>query len=205
MKKVLLFYIFSLLSEQLFAQYKVQFIVEDLSLQEHDSIYLAGTFTEWAAGNVKYLLKPFNGAKKSVTLNLPAGKHEYKFTRGNWLNVEMDYLCSDIQNRKIHVHNDTIIYITVILFQWKSAETEIITGAENYPVYQNSIDAVGGMVTDQTWTYENCAGNSDATQSNHAVSPAKGNPFMQLLHAKKSSHYKQDILNFKKDFLTKHK
>jgi hypothetical protein len=88
-------------------------------------------------------------------------------------------------------------------FQWKSEETEIITGAENYPVYQKSIDAIGGMETAQTWTYENCAGNSDAAHSKQGVSPSKGNPFVELLHAKKSGHYKQDILNFRKSFLVK--
>jgi len=91
----------------------------------------------------------------------------------------------------------------VIVFQWKSVETEITTGAQNYPVYQNSRDVVSGVWTDQTWTYENCSGNADSAHNKQALSPSKGNPFMELLHAKKSSHYKQDITDFRKAFLAR--
>jgi len=97
----------------IYAQFKVQFIVEDLSIQKHDSIYIAGTFTQWGTRNTECLLKPLNSAKKTVTLSLPAGKHEYKFTRGEWLNVERDYQCDDIENRKMEVHTDTVIYVTI--------------------------------------------------------------------------------------------
>ena len=101
----------------LFAQHKVQFIVEELSLQNHDSIYIAGTFTGWAAINRDYLLKPLNKQKKSIILNLPTGTHEYKFTRGDWLSVEKSNYCSEIENRKINIHSDTIVYVTIPFWQ----------------------------------------------------------------------------------------
>ncbi len=48
----------------------------------------------------------------------------------------------------------------IVDYQWNSAETEIRTGFQNYPVYQNSRDEVNGDWTDQTWTYEMGAGKS---------------------------------------------
>ncbi|MES2646681.1 MAG: hypothetical protein V4717_07405 [Bacteroidota bacterium] len=89
----------------------------------------------------------------------------------------------------------------VAFVEWKSDETELVAGAQNYAVYQNSRDDINGIWTDQTWTYENCTGNSEAAHSSHAVSQAKANPFKQLSHARKTSHYKQDLLAWKKAFL----
>jgi hypothetical protein len=63
----------------------------------------------------------------------------------------------------------------VVDFNWESAETEIKTGPENYPVYQNSRDVISDTWTDQTWTYENCSGNCGWTHPKDAFSGRKAN------------------------------
>ena len=93
----------------------------------------------------------------------------------------------------------------VVFFDWKSAETKLIAGDRNLAAYQNSKDDISGTYTEQTWTYENCAGNSAPARGNHAVAPSPGNTLNKLLRAKKTSHYKQNIINFKKAFLAKGK
>ena len=91
----------------------------------------------------------------------------------------------------------------VVFFEWKSAETELIAGDRNLAAYQNSKDDISGTYTAQTWTYENCAGNSPNAHGNKGVAASPGNTFNKLLRAKKTSHYKQDIINWKKAFRIK--
>ncbi|MGZ5134785.1 MAG: hypothetical protein ACXWCG_06535 [Flavitalea sp.] len=76
MKQTLTFFVFFIFCANLTAQYNIQFIVEDLSIQNDNKIYIAGTFNSWAAINENYLLKTSSKRKKTITLSLPAGKHE---------------------------------------------------------------------------------------------------------------------------------
>jgi YD repeat-containing protein len=89
----------------------------------------------------------------------------------------------------------------IVFFQWNSEETEIQAGDRHLAVYQNSRDIISDTWTDQTWTYENCSGNSDAAHTSHAGKPSRENKFMKLAHAQKTATYKQDLQNFKNSFL----
>jgi 1,4-alpha-glucan branching enzyme len=53
------------------------------------NIFVAGTFNEWQPGKTR--LKGNGNGEYSVTLKLPAGRHEYKF-------VVEDSWCADPQN-----------------------------------------------------------------------------------------------------------
>ncbi len=91
------------------AQYKVRFIVQEKLAPVHDSIYIAGEFNNWNPGDRKYLLKQVDSVHKSITLILPIGLCEFKFTRGTWLKVQKDQLCSEMENTRVVIHSDTVI------------------------------------------------------------------------------------------------
>jgi predicted alpha/beta superfamily hydrolase len=54
-----------------------------------DTIYIAGSFNDWAPGDPAWRLKPNARGQWQIRLNQPAGTTiEYKFTRGSWATVE---------------------------------------------------------------------------------------------------------------------
>jgi two-component system, NtrC family, sensor kinase len=110
------FPIFTLLFSftQVFSQYKVRFIVKDNSGSPQDSLCIAGTFNHWdPAPGGQNQLKPVGAQTHSVTLNLPAGITQYKYTRGSWSNVEQYANGYDMENRSVTVQRDTVIQDTV--------------------------------------------------------------------------------------------
>ena len=48
MHKRFLFPALLLISIPVFAQYKVRFIVQEATVQKHDSIYIIGSFSNWS-------------------------------------------------------------------------------------------------------------------------------------------------------------
>ena len=51
-------------------------------------IYLAGDFNNWAPDNADYILDELAGGIYEISLDIPAGNYEFKFTRGSWPTVE---------------------------------------------------------------------------------------------------------------------
>src|SRR6266496_5310261 len=102
----------------LHAQYKVRFIVKEMTSIKHDSIFISGSFNNWdSLANPQYKLHPYGKEDYSIVLNLPKGDYEYKFTRGNWLTVEQTWYGLDVPNSKITVHKDTTVRDSV--FAWR--------------------------------------------------------------------------------------
>lgn len=98
----------------LLAQHNVRFVVTERTAIKHDRIYLSGSFNNWdSTANATYRLQPSENGAKSLTLQLPAGKYEYKITRGNWLTVEKDSWGLEIANHVITVSRDTVVHHTV--------------------------------------------------------------------------------------------
>ncbi len=111
MRRLLLMLLVFHTSGHLPAQYKVRFVVKDLSEIKRDSIFIAGNFNNWnPAPDNKYELKPYGDNEKSIVLNLPAGHYEYKFHGGGWLKVEKRWNSDEIDNRQIDLIKDTIIH-----------------------------------------------------------------------------------------------
>ena len=114
MKKTLL--CIGLLASCLFslAQYKVSFIVQKLPSYQRvsDKIYLVGNFNSWNPHDEKMELKSVNG-KRGITIELPKGMYEYKFTEGSWETVESLNEGFPGQNRKLIVESDTTIHVEV--------------------------------------------------------------------------------------------
>ena len=104
-----------LVSSAPFAQNKVTFLVKQPSLlHSMDHIYIAGNFNVWNPSDKKAELYPMQNGILSITLSLPAGDYEYKFTRGNWEKVETDSTGKGIKNRALQLKSDTTIHINIL-------------------------------------------------------------------------------------------
>ncbi len=95
------------------AQYKVHFVVTDNAMPKAENIYLAGNFNGWNPVDGKYGLKK-QGDNWEITLeNIAKGTIAFKCTQGSWETVETNEKGENIDDRKIELQRDTIIYITV--------------------------------------------------------------------------------------------
>ncbi|MGN6601905.1 MAG: alpha/beta hydrolase-fold protein [Ginsengibacter sp.] len=103
-----------LVSHNLLAQYKVAFFVKQPSLlHSMDHIYLTGNFNLWNPADSSYLLKSSPTGVYTITVSLPAGDYEYKFTRGSWQKGETDSSGKGIGNRSLTLHSDTTIHVNI--------------------------------------------------------------------------------------------
>ena len=115
MKKYFLPFIFPLVCYSLQAQYKVRFILEEKTAIHHDSIFITGTFSNWdSTANANYLLKPYQGNKKSIVLDLKSGTMRYKFHRGSWFTVEKNYNGDEVNDRIINLTKDTTVIDSIL-------------------------------------------------------------------------------------------
>jgi len=54
----------------------------------NSSIYVAGSINEWNPGSPVWMLNTLDGQNYFLTVDIPAGEIQYKFTRGAWSSVE---------------------------------------------------------------------------------------------------------------------
>ncbi|MDB5192491.1 MAG: alpha-dextrin endo,6-alpha-glucosidase [Segetibacter sp.] len=72
-----------------------------------EDIYVAGNFNNWNPKDEKYKLKPFGTSRRAIVLkDLPAGKYEFKFTRGGWNKVETTAKGVNMNNREVYMTSD---------------------------------------------------------------------------------------------------
>jgi metallo-beta-lactamase class B len=97
------------------AQYRVTFIVQQPSLlHSKDSIYVVGNFNSWNPEDKSYSLPPDKSSISRMTISLPAGNYEYKFTRGSWQKDETDANGKNISNRILKLSADTTIPVNIL-------------------------------------------------------------------------------------------
>ena len=119
------------------AQYKVRIVVEEATAIKHDSVYIAGTFNKWDSNaNANYRFRNTGIGEHSIVLNLPAGVHRYKLTRGNWLTVEKQPNGDEIPDHIINISKDTAI--RMIVQSWRD---EILKD-KRYALSLNLTDSV---------------------------------------------------------------
>lgn len=90
-------------------------------MKDSQGVYLAGSFNYWHAKDSLYQLKEI--AKEEYSITIPvfeAGQYQYKYTLGDWKNVEVAAGDSDISNRRFIAVNGKTISDTVI--KWKQQE-----------------------------------------------------------------------------------
>ncbi|MEL7251902.1 MAG: hypothetical protein AAFO03_26030, partial [Bacteroidota bacterium] len=51
-------------------------------------LYMAGDFNNWSPDNGDYILDETGSDTYEISLDIPAGSYEFKFTRGSWPTVE---------------------------------------------------------------------------------------------------------------------
>lgn len=96
------------------AQYTLRLIVTEVGAKKLDDIYITGSFNNWNPGEDKYKLKPFGPSRRAIVLkDLPAGKYEFKFTRGSLDKVETTAKGEDIANRSIDLNADESVNVTI--------------------------------------------------------------------------------------------
>lgn len=92
------------------SQYTLRLIVNEVSTKKLDDIYLAGSFNNWNPADVKYKLKPYGTTRRAIVLkDLPAGKYEFKFTRGSFDKVETTAKGEDVANHEINLGEDAAL------------------------------------------------------------------------------------------------
>jgi len=96
------------------AQYKVQFLFRKLPSyhKKTNAIFLAGSFNNWNPKNSKFSCTDCS-EKTGITIDLPKGMFEYKFTHGGWDAVESGNEGFPTENRMITVERDTTIHVEI--------------------------------------------------------------------------------------------
>lgn len=106
------------------AQYIVKFRLGKCpSSFSKDSIFIAGNFNDWNPANAAYSL-PANDKSFTLITKLPAGRYEYKCTRGNWNKVESLKQGKDVENHEFYLRKDTTI--TIYIEAWKDEYAPVI-------------------------------------------------------------------------------
>lgn len=107
MKKLSLFVVLVLCCQLLFSQFTLRLVVNEPATKKQDEIYVAGSFNNWNPKDEKYKLKPFGTSRKAIVIkDIPAGKYQFKFTRGDWDKVQTTAKGDDMQNIEIEVNGD---------------------------------------------------------------------------------------------------
>ena len=107
MKNILFLLIIILSKIESEAQFNLRLLVKSVATKKQDDIYLAGSFNNWNPKDEKYKLKPFGTTRRGIVLkDIPAGKYEFKFTRGSFDKVETTAKGADVENHEINLSAD---------------------------------------------------------------------------------------------------
>lgn len=92
------------------AQYTVTFQFKNLPTYHtaNSSVFVAGSFNNWKPDSTD-----FGTTNGSLTIRLPKGMYEYKFTRGSWQASETGTSGAAVSNRVLNVESDTTIVVDI--------------------------------------------------------------------------------------------
>lgn len=106
-------FLFSVISSAQVAA--VTFTVQVPSIENHQSVYVAGSFNYWHAGDSLYRMKKIGDNRYSLTMPVFENQpYQYKYTLGNWDRVELSAADSNINNRVFYSANGQQITDTVM-------------------------------------------------------------------------------------------
>src|SRR5438105_714027 len=102
------------IADHLNAQYHVHFLFRQLPAYQRssDTIYLAGSFNGWNPHDQK-LSVAMKDRKNGITIDLPKGMFEYKFTLGSWDAVESRGGGLPIENHLVTIERDTTVLVEI--------------------------------------------------------------------------------------------
>jgi hypothetical protein len=94
------------------------------SLQNNNSIFLAGSFNCWNPHDSLYIMKKAGEDLYSITIPVLDGKkYEYKYTQGDWNSVEISLDSTSIENRHMIARDGLVIKDTVL--KWNSIQPSL--------------------------------------------------------------------------------
>lgn len=118
MKKLVPVLLLLVFTNTVVAQFTLRLVVNDVATRQQDDIFVAGSFNNWNPADTQYKLKPYGTSRRAIILkDLPPGRYEFKFTRGNFNKVETTANGEDIPNREADVKED--VTITTSIAGWK--------------------------------------------------------------------------------------
>ena len=96
------------------AQHQVHFVFNKLPSYHKagDTIYLAGSHNRWNPKSKDFAVSG-RGPNSGITIDLPMGMFEYKFTLGSWDDVESGNGGTPVENRFLQVERDTTVLIEI--------------------------------------------------------------------------------------------
>lgn len=102
------------------SQYTLRLVVNEVATKKGEDIYVAGTFNNWNLRDDKYKLKPFGTTRRAIVIkDLPAGKYEFKFSRGMADKIETTAKGEDLPNHVAEVNEDVTQNFNIA--GWKDA------------------------------------------------------------------------------------
>lgn len=112
--RIILFSGFLFIQFAVWGQCTVRFVVRSLPPYHPrtDTIFLAGNFNNWNPGDTKLMLQ-MHSDTPGITIELPKGMFEYKFTRGSWERVEWGKDNTTTANRRLDLESDTTIEVQI--------------------------------------------------------------------------------------------
>src|SRR5215217_3215358 len=93
------------------AQYTITFQFKKLPTYQaaNSPVFMAGTFNNWKPDSTT-----FSTATSALSIRLPKGTYEYKFTHGSWQSGETNLSGAALNNRTLTVESDTTISIEIM-------------------------------------------------------------------------------------------
>lgn len=101
------------------------------------SFFVAGSFNNWSPGAAAYQLQNNQAGQPEISLSLPPGTYEYKFTRGSWATVEGNAQGGFRPNRSI-TYNGGLQVVEVVIASWEDQSPATHTAAPNVSVLSQS-------------------------------------------------------------------
>ncbi|MEO0723860.1 MAG: alpha/beta hydrolase-fold protein [Bacteroidota bacterium] len=100
-------------------------------------IYLAGDFNNWSPDNGDYILDETGSDTYEISLDIPAGSYEFKFTRGSWPTVEGTAGGTFRPNRQVTYSGGTQTE-TLTIEGWEDQSGTNGTAADNVSILSES-------------------------------------------------------------------
>lgn len=78
-----------------------------------ESIYAAGNFNNWNAGDTNYIFKQENDKLVLLINDLPLGTYQFKFTRGSWSTAEATDNGGITENKVVRLFSDVVLTYSI--------------------------------------------------------------------------------------------
>src|SRR4051812_34419338 len=96
---------------QVQAQYRVTFQFKHFPAYHaaNSLVFIVGNFNNWKPDS-----SGFSNTTDHLSIQLPKGTYEYKFTRGSWQRSETNLSGESISNRSITIESDTTLAVDIL-------------------------------------------------------------------------------------------